>query len=659
MAVITKTIGTAGRDYSTITSWEADLDDFSTVYSNNDDAVGECYADSDFSEQAVINGGGTSMTGLNSITLTVATSDRHDGTAGTGVKMVNNSALSVYSDKNINISWLEMNQSGTTYGSTFSMIYIHNNSYYQKISNMLLHDVTGASSIYPLHVKYGHPTLANNIVYNVTHTGPYRGYGINASTLRESHVYNNTVYNIQGTHPSAAYNFGINVSYNYNIKNNISVEVGSAVYSGCFGQAATSNTSNNMSSDTTAPGSDSLTEVTTANQFVSIVAGSEDLHLASGSEAVGAGVNLGSSDPVVQYDIDGAYRGTVWDMGADQTPATITKSIGTSSRDYSTITAWEADLDTQGVYANGDSAVGECYNDSNFIYTHEGGQLNINGGVSVGLNSVTLTVPSSDRHDGTLGTGTTILADGTTSKETVQIFINNCTIEWLSIEVDGIGSYSNGNGINYTLNATGGGYTSGGTIRNNIVRGENQPKAVNGSAALIDARSHEIRVYNNIVFDGYNATDSSGIGIYSAYGNTNQFIYNNTAYNCGTNIYSAAVNPTFKNNLAVGKQAAGDFNITSSSSHSNNLSSDGTADDYGGTDHIVNAVTANQFISIVAGAEDLHLAGSSDAIKAGVVLTEPEGIEYDIDGQVRAGLWDIGADQTVSGHIRRTLLGIG
>ena len=37
--------------------------------------------------------------------------------------------------------------------------------------------------------------------------------------------------------------------------------------------------------------------------------------------------------------------------------ATVTKSIGTSSRDYSTITAWEADLDNTGIYSAGDDAI--------------------------------------------------------------------------------------------------------------------------------------------------------------------------------------------------------------------------------------------------------------------------------------------------------------
>ena len=46
--------------------------------------------------------------------------------------------------------------------------------------------------------------------------------------------------------------------------------------------------------------------------------------------------------------------------------ATVTKSIGTSSRDYSTISAWEADLNDGSIYSNGDTAVVEMYADSPF-----------------------------------------------------------------------------------------------------------------------------------------------------------------------------------------------------------------------------------------------------------------------------------------------------
>jgi hypothetical protein len=85
--------------------------------------------------------------------------------------------------------------------------------------------------------------------------------------------------------------------------------------------------------------------------------------------------------------------------------ATVTKTIGTSSRDYSTIQLWEDDLDDgtsaandATAYQNGDDAIGEMYDDTAFDES-----VTIDGGGTVGLNSIKLTVPVGERHDGTAG----------------------------------------------------------------------------------------------------------------------------------------------------------------------------------------------------------------------------------------------------------------
>jgi hypothetical protein len=66
---------------------------------------------------------------------------------------------------------------------------------------------------------------------------------------------------------------------------------------------------------------------------------------------------------------------------------TVTKRIGTTGRNYSTITSWEADLDNTGIYASGDTTVGECYNDSAFNEN-----VTINSGGTVGLSTIRLSV---------------------------------------------------------------------------------------------------------------------------------------------------------------------------------------------------------------------------------------------------------------------------
>lgn len=73
--------------------------------------------------------------------------------------------------------------------------------------------------------------------------------------------------------------------------------------------------SNNISSDATAPGTGSLTNRNSADFFASLSAGFEDLHLKDGlTEADDAGVAVID----VTDDIDGHARGTPPDVGADE-----------------------------------------------------------------------------------------------------------------------------------------------------------------------------------------------------------------------------------------------------------------------------------------------------------------------------------------------------
>ena len=82
--------------------------------------------------------------------------------------------------------------------------------------------------------------------------------------------------------------------------------------------------------------------------------------------------------------------------------ATVTKTIGATGRDYSTIVLWEADLDDADDYNADDDAVGECYDDADFDmngdFTLDGGDLDDGSG---DLATVRLTVAEGHRHDGT------------------------------------------------------------------------------------------------------------------------------------------------------------------------------------------------------------------------------------------------------------------
>ena len=320
MATIVKTIVTSvdpARDYSTMQAWEDDLDD-TDIYSADDTAEGRCYKDSDFGATVLVNGGAT--VGLLKIILTAAVSDRHDGTAGTGVKVagtgVNGGIITLNpGDRIMDCSFLEIcNDSG----NNFSKVGIDHKIVEGVVRNSIIHNLnsnnanargienTSGSGADKL------PIVFNNIIYKIT-GNTTQGIRANTSAVNKDSIYNNTVFSVDGTGIEGR-------STNTAIKNNIAVSCGTDFVPN------SAPSSHNLSSDTTAPGDDSLTEKTAANQFVSIASGSEDLHLKTGADAIGAGTNLSAT---FTDDIDGDTRPSspsAWCIGADEFVAAVVSS---------------------------------------------------------------------------------------------------------------------------------------------------------------------------------------------------------------------------------------------------------------------------------------------------------------------------------------------
>jgi hypothetical protein len=308
-----------------MTLWEADLD--SAGYQSGDDAVGECYNDSTFDESVAIDGGLT--VGLNTFTLTAATGEKHDGTAGTGVRIVNGSlpagitlGVSFSWDTNFcTISDIEIDRNGYGIANSKLMVSAVDRCY---LFRMLLHGSldtsNGTGTCVSGFQKFS--AVCNNIIYDLksTASSDEKITGISAGRVGfTSYCYNNTVFDLNTTSTDAGcVIIGIkNVAGS--VSNNISMD--------CTAGGGTNEdfngvqTGNNLSSDSTASGTGSLTSKTSSDQFVSIVSGSEDLHLKAGSDAIGAGTDLGTTPTGVEIDIDGRDRdaeGDTWDIGADQ-----------------------------------------------------------------------------------------------------------------------------------------------------------------------------------------------------------------------------------------------------------------------------------------------------------------------------------------------------
>lgn len=361
--------------------------------------------------------------------------------------------------------------------------------------------------------------------------------------------------------------------------------------------------------------------------------------------------------------------------------AVNTKTVGTSSRDYSTIQACEDDLDdgtnaaiNTTAYASGDDAVCEIYNDSVFDE-----DIILNGGVTVGLNSVLFTVPVAERHDGTEGSGARLVRStgaGTNVLFTIQTIVSAGTekfvLEWF--EIDG-----NGQDIGVLIQNSGA-IDRQPVIRNNIIHGN---AATTANAHLIRADSRDARLQNNIFYDftttanNRNAwaldidADRSGGGVW------NNTVWGVNAHGTGSargiHVVSNDADGDIRNNVIMNVTSdsgtATDFFWTGTTTLTAdyNMSEDDTADDPLTSNNLINQSTTGQFVSTTGGSEDLHLVSGSTAIDEGVDLATGESRELDIDNRNRdaeGDTWDIGAHEFVAAatgavaDYNRKLLGI-
>lgn len=351
--------------------------------------------------------------------------------------------------------------------------------------------------------------------------------------------------------------------------------------------------------------------------------------------------------------------------------ATVTKTIGATGRDYSTLTAWEADLDNDTPYDSGDDAVGECYDDADFDMQND---FTLDGGATLGLATVKLTVAEGERHDGTAGTGVRIYTSTTTAYRFVPNPINttkySLIIEWLELDGSDEGSGSQlitGNSQSSSTRVT--------LLRNCIIH--------NVETRWISSTSREIRCQNNIFYScGINMNSSSIIGIYLRNHYTGGGLYSNTMHYIRSGSTSSGaklrhlynvVNTTATriiNNLATGydlpnsssTQKYGFFSSASKTPYNNTDRYKNNADEgesaiaymldgtVGSSACITGVTPANIYNSTTYGSEDLRLKDNTEILGSGADVGTSNNLSIDIEGYDRddASAWDIGADQFVA-----------
>ena len=327
MGTITKSIGSDGRDYSTITLWDAALG--GAAGGSGNDAIGEVYNDSAFDESPTV-----ADNTPDTITLRAASGEEHDGTAGTGARIVRSTTASfLFKFDGTNIAAIETLEFDANRKSNSTAVEIitgsGNPSGARRLHRCLAHGLLTTSDTTTGVDCDGNTSVQNCLIYDIDNQagGAAANIGLKLPTgsARDSQAFNCTVHNVNKNGTGSSTGISVNDDASNTCQNCIVTDtnnegVGSAVD---FSPASPSNATmdHNLSSDNTASGTGSLTSKASADQYVSNAEGSEDLHLASGADAIDAGSDLGTSPASVEIDIDGRDRdseGDTWDIGADE-----------------------------------------------------------------------------------------------------------------------------------------------------------------------------------------------------------------------------------------------------------------------------------------------------------------------------------------------------
>lgn len=333
--------GSTERYYSTIATWESDLDN-SNLYASGNHAVGHLMADSDHEEKNNdINGGGT--VGLDKVTLTVPAGERHDGTHDTGakIKLPSNSLQAIKCKAQfipVELSWFEVDVNDKGHYGVVNCI--GNTANAPVVHHLIVHNSSGASGANAIMIGAGAATglvVHNCAVYNVSANGTRSEAGIQGKTTKVFEVYNCSVLSITQTGAGSANGVrNITDDADHVVQNTISVDA----TDDCFDDdlsPSNATLTNNIASDTSNDGhTNSVSSESAGDLFESILEGSEDLRLKSGTNsAVAAGVDLSSlSYTDIEIDVTGVTRSGDWDIGADQRVAEVTTALPAAMNTY-------------------------------------------------------------------------------------------------------------------------------------------------------------------------------------------------------------------------------------------------------------------------------------------------------------------------------------
>jgi hypothetical protein len=313
-----------------------------------------------------------------------------------------------------------------------------------------------------------------------------------------------------------------------------------------------------------------------------------------------------------------------------QAPATRGHSYEpyTIHRAYNEMQQWESDRGGN-LVAENRREVGVAYNDGPF-----NAKLEFSGSTTDSRHYMMLTVAEGQRHRGVAGTGALIDALGGVRDEVIGIKDPYTRIEWLEIT-----NFHDANkGLDFD-NYPDEDKSDNSRVSNLLVH----DFYVGNSKAAIYTRGDNITIRNTIIANG----SKDGIRVRAG----SATIENCTVYGVlgdGIRVINDNASVVIRNTISLGSGSQ-DFDLEGGIAYFG-YNMYGTTQDFNPSSHQGHNQSPpsnpdNLFVSIVPGAENLHLETRGHNAH-GAALDLSAFFAYDVDGELRETPWDIGADNT-------------
>jgi hypothetical protein len=292
----------------------------------------------------------------------------------------------------------------------------------------------------------------------------------------------------------------------------------------------------------------------------------------------------------------------------------------TITRAFNTLQAWETARQGD-LVAEDRVEVGVAYKDGPFT---AGSNITLvfDGSTTDGSHYLSLTVPPGQRHNGIEGTG--VVLDGQdATKNGVRIYDNYVRVGWIELKRFRSDNGASGVEVNNSTDVE-----LSGLLIHDYDTGTYSSMGVN----LIGASSASVR--NCIIYDG----DSAGVRVNAG---SSAVIQNCSIYGMAVNgIWEDGGTANVTNTIAMGA-GNNDFRIFNGA-QAYNMSEDGTA---ACGSCLSGRVPVDQFVSISAGSQNLHLKAGSEAVDTGTNPSAEFSDDADQDVRPQGAAWDIGADE--------------